>query len=342
MNKLNFRRLAMAAAMLIAVNINVNAQLGGLLNKAKEKAKQVVTGVAKDGVNSTIQQEIGDAQVDMARRQSVEKKLKELRQQRAANEKAAQDQAGQTGTLPLADEANGDVDVIFFSGKRMGTYHPKTNTFDIFKHYTTENRWVSYTFKIEKGGSVTYNNKEVGKINSDGTMTSGQTKGISLDNENFVYWNGKQVGAVSGLYEIYMGSNLVTYCYHPIDPKILAYMYFCQTATDATMKQHLDYVKTAALTPGSLHASNRAAALASIKRRFPNAIDVIITSNDWRVIRDNLGNIISRACDGYYIIKNGNGRRAISYCWRQKYMGGGRYGNLEESTANGFDPIDLD
>ena len=278
----------------------------------------------------------------MARQRDVEKKLKELRQQRAANERAAQDKAGQSGKLPIADESKGDVDIFFNSGERMGIYHPKTNTFDIFKRYTVTNEWLIYTFKIERDGKVTYNNSEVGKINSDGTMNSGQTKGISLDNQNFVYWNGKQVGAVSDFCEIYLFSNIMAYYYHPIDPKIAAFMYFCQTATDASLKERVANNTKALIRPGSLNAANHDAALASIKRRFPNALDVVITSNDWRIIRDNLGNIISRACDGYYIIKNGNGRRAISYCWRQKYMGGGQYGKLEESAANGFAPIDLD
>ena len=317
---------------------SANAQLGGLVKKAKNTA----SGVIKDGAQSTVQQEIGNAQVDMARSKDVEKKLKDLRKERAATEKAAQDEAGQTGNLPIADEANGDVDIFFFSGKRLGIYHSKTNTFDIFKRYTAENKWLTYTFKIEKDGKVTYNNSEVGKINSDGTMFSGQTSGISLDNQNFVYWKGTRVGSISAFCEIYYFSTLMAYYYHPIDPKIAAFMYFCQTETDSSIKEQINNVKNAALNPGSLNAEYHDAALASIKRRFPNVQDVVITSNEWRIIRDNLGNIISRACDGWYIIPNGNDRRAISYCWKQSYMGGGQYDKLVESAANGFDPIDLE
>lgn len=320
------------------VNASANAQLGGLIDKAKKTAKSVV----QNGVNNTVQQEVGNAQVDMVRSKDVEKKLKEMRKERAMTEKAAQDEAGQTGNLPIADEAKGDVDFFYFSGQRMGIYHPSTNSFDLFKLNTSNNKWITYTFKIEKDGKVTYDNYEVGKINSDGTMYSGQTKGISLDNQNFIYWNATRVGSISAFCEIYNFSTIMAYYYHPIDPKIAAFMYFCQTATDSSLKERLNNVKNAALTPGSLNAEYHDAALASIKRRFPNVLDVVITSNEWRIIRDNLGNIISRACDGWYIIPNGNGRRAISYCWKQSYLGGGQYDKLVESAANGFDPIDLD
>lgn len=310
--------------------VSANAQLGGLVDKAKNTAKDKV------------QQQVGDAQVDMARSKDVEKKLKERRKERAATEKAAQDEAGQTGNLPIADEAKGDVDFFYYSGKRLGIYHPSTNTFDLFKHHTSTNKWITYTFKIEKDGTVTYDNSKVGNINSDGTMYSGQTKGISLDNQNFVYWNDTRVGSISAFCEIYCFSALMAYYYHPIDPKIATFMYFCQTASDASIQEQINIVKNATLKPGSLNAEYHDAALASIKRRFPNVQDVVITSNEWRIIRDNLGNIISRACDGWYIIPNGNGRRAISYCWKQSYLGGGQYDKLVESAANGFDPIDLE
>lgn len=338
MNKQNIQRLAMAIALLLAVNMNADAQLGGLLNKAKEVAKGVVQG----DVQGAVQQQIANTQANMVRQQDVDKKMKELRKERAANEKATQDKTGQTGNLPLADESKGDVDFFFADGKRMGIYHPKTKAFDIFKRDVSANRWVTYTFNIGDNGMVTYNGSEVGIINSDGTMKSGQTKGISLDSQSFVYWNGKQVGSVSDFREIYLFSNVMAYYYLPLDPKIATFMFYCQTLTDASIKELLDNQTAAVLRPGSLHAQHHDAALTSIKRRIPQAQDVVITSNDWRIIRDNLGNIISRACDGWYIIKNGTGRRAISYCWRQQYMGGGQYGNLEASAANGFDPIDLE
>ena len=128
----------------------------------------------------------------------------------------------------------------------------------------------------------------------------------------------------------------------PIDPKIAAFMFFCQHLTDSSIKEMIETHKAALPRAGTLNATYHDQALASIKRRVSDVQDVVITSNEWRIVRDNLGNIISRACDGWYIIKYGNGRRAISYCWRQKYMGGGKYDTLQASTRNGFDPIELE
>lgn len=336
--RLTIVRVLMVIILAFGAGASANAQLGGLVKKAQKAAKSVVN----DGPKDAVQQQVVDQQVDMARQKDIDKKLQELRASRAADEKAAQDKAGQTGILPQADVANGDVDFFYFDGRRMGIYHPKTNSFDLFKRDASANRWLTYTFDFNKNGKVTYKNQEVGVINSDGTMKSGQTNGISLDDQNFVYWNGKCVGSVSAFCEIYLFSNVMAYYYKPIDPKIAAFMLFCQTFTDSSIKEHIANNTSNKLKPGSLNDEYHDAALASIKRRFPNVLDVVITSNEWRIIRDNLGNIISRACDGWYIIPNGNGRRAISYCWKQSYMGGGQYDKLVESTANGFDPIDLD
>ena len=319
MKTIGIKRLAMATALLLAVNMIANAQSGEVW-----------------------QQQAANAQVDLARQRDVEKKLAELRQERAANEKAAQDQAGQTGNLPLADVKNGDVEFFYFDGRRMGIYHTKTKAFDLFKRDASSKKWLTYTFDINNNGVVSYKGSEVGVINSDGTMKSGQTTGISLDGQNFVYWNGKRVGSVSATCEVYLFSNIMAYYYSPIDPKIAAFFLFCETFTDSSIKEHLANNTSAKIKPGSLNAQYHAAALASIQKRIQGVQDVVITSNDWRIIRDNLGNIISRACDGWYFIKNGTGRRAISYCWKQSYLGGGRYGSLEASAANGFDPIDLE
>jgi hypothetical protein len=321
MKIVNIKRLAMATAMLLAVNMNANAQ---------------------DELKNTVQQQAANVQVDMARQQDVEKKLAKLQRERAANEKTAQDQAGQTGNLPLADVKNGDVEFFYFDGRRMGIYHTKTKAFDLFKRDASSNKWLIYTFDINNSGVVSYKGNEVGIINSDGSMKSGQTKGIFLDGQNFVYWNGKRVGSVSATCEIYLFSNIMAYYYSPIDPKIAAFFVFCETFTDTSIKEHIANNTAAKIKPGSLNAQYHSAALASIQKRIQGVQDVVITSNEWRIIRDDLGNIISRACDGWYFIKNGTGRRAISYCWKQSYLGGGNYDSLEASAANGFDPIDLE
>ena len=320
---------------------SANAQLGGLVKKAKKAA----TGVIKDGAQSTVQQEIGNAQVDMVRQNEVRKKQEEFRKARAANEKAAQDNCGQTGALPMADMAKGDVDFYYDNGKRMGIYHTKTKVWEKFVRdkKVDPNKWYSIHFTIKDDGTVVFDDgSKVGEFSSDGTVSSGFTKGIKVGKDNFVFWNGKEIGNINELGDIHLGNTLVGYYYGTIDPKIAAYIIFCVNLNEQIITDELARQTQSKIMPGSLNDEYHDAALASIKRRFPNVQDVVITSNEWRIIRDNLGNIISRACDGWYIIPNGNGRRAISYCWKQSYLGGGQYDKLVESAANGFDPIDLD
>lgn len=323
------------------VNATANAQLGGLIDKAKKTAKSVV----QNGVNNTVQQEVGNAQVDIARQKDIRKKQEEYRKARAANEKAAQDKCGQTGTLPMADMTKGDVDFYYDNGMRMGIYHTKTKVWEKFVRdkKVDPNKWYSMNFTFKDDGTVVIDDgTKVGEFSSDGTVNSGVTKGIKVDKDNFVYMNGKQIGSISELGDIYLGNAFVGYYYGSIDPKIAAYMIYCVNLNGKFITEELARQTQSKIMPGSLNDEYHDAALASIKRRLPNVQDVVITSNEWRIIRDNLGNIISRACDGWYIIPNGNGRRAISYCWKQSYLGGGQYDKLVESAANGFDPIDLD
>ena len=323
------------------VNATANAQLGGLIDKAKKTAKSVV----QNGVNNTMQKEVGNAQVDMARQKDIKKKQEEYRKARAANEKAAQDKCGQTGTLPMADMTKGDVDFYYDNGMRMGIYHTKTKVWEKFVRdkKVDPNKWYSMNFTFKDDGTVVIDDgTKVGEFSSDGTVNSGVTKGIKVDKDNFVYMNGKQIGSISELGDIYLGNAFVGYYYGSIDPKIAAYMIYCVNLNGKFITEELARQAQSKIMPGSLNDQYHDAALTSIKRKIPNVQDVVITSNEWRIIRDSLGNIISRACDGWYIIPNGNGRRAISYCWKQSYLGGGNYDSLVPSTANGFDPIDLD
>jgi hypothetical protein len=324
MKIINIKRLAMATAMLLAVNMNANAQ---------------------DGLKNTVQQQTAKAQVDLARQRDIERIQSERRQARAAQEKAKQDACGQTGTLPQANLKNGDVDFFYDNGKRMGIYHSKTKIWEKFlcDKSVTPNKWFSRNHIFKDDNTVEYEDgTKVGIFNSDGTITSGFTRGISLDKDNFVFWNGKKIGSVSELGEYYLGNTFIGYSYGYIEPKIAAYIMFCTYLTEDLITNELARQTSEKIKPGSLNAQYHSAALASIQKRIQGVQDVVITSNDWRIIRDDLGNIISRACDGWYFIKNGTGRRAISYCWKQSYLGGGKYDSLEASAANGFDPIDLE
>ena len=78
---------------------------------------------------------------------------------------------------------------------------------------------------------------------------------------------------------------------------------------------------------GSLHASLKAKALAVAKAQNANVTDVIITSDNWDVKMKGL--VIShRSVYGYYLVKDANGTLALPRAWTQSYMGNGKYGDL--------------
>lgn len=74
---------------------------------------------------------------------------------------------------------------------------------------------------------------------------------------------------------------------------------------------------------GKLNASLKAKALAEAKREDPDVIDVVITSNSWKV-----DPLTRRSVSGYVIKKDKHGKRAFGRSWCQDYMGGGKYGSL--------------
>ena len=324
----------MVIILAFGASASANAQLGGLVNKAKKAAENVV------------QKKVQETQVDMVRQQDAAKKMNELRKERAPKEKAKQDELGQTGKLPAANLADGDVDFYLNSGQRFGIYHTKTKILERFlRDPNDNNKWISFRFNVNDDGTiVTEKGVTTGIINRDGSMRSNKTDDVSIDNDSFIYWKGTRVGSVNPAGEIRAFGDVIAYYYSdkPVDPKIATYLGYCDYLDNKTIGDYLKIRKQAILTPGSLNDEYHDAALASIKRRFSNVQDVVITSNEWRIVRDDLGNIISRVCDGWYIIPNGTGRRAISYCWKQNYMGGGQYDKLVEAAANGFDPIDLE
>ena len=334
-------KVLMVMALAFGVSATANAQLGGLVNKAKKAAKNIV----QSGPQGAVQQQIAEEQTEMVRKDVINKRRDEIRKGRAATEKAAQDKCGQTGALPMADLKNGDVDFYFDNGMRMGIYHTKTKKWDKFVRdkKVDPNKWYPLVFTFKDDGSVVFDDGvKFGEFSADGTINSNFTKDITVGSDNYVFMKGKQIGHINELGEIYLGNTLAGYYYGSIDPKVAAFLIFCGNINEKVINDELARQTQAKIRPGEMNAEFHDAALTSIKRRYPNVLDVVITSNEWRIVRDNLGNILSRAIDGWYIIPNGNGRRAISYCWKQNYLGGGQYDKLVESTANGFDPIDLE
>ena len=79
---------------------------------------------------------------------------------------------------------------------------------------------------------------------------------------------------------------------------------------------------------GAMHAKFKAEALAIAKADDPNVIDVIITSNDWDVKMNGLVPE-RRNIYGYYITQDKLGKICKDRMWTQKYQGDGKYGKLK-------------
>ncbi|MBR0459218.1 MAG: hypothetical protein IJJ26_08265 [Victivallales bacterium] len=91
-----------------------------------------------------------------------------------------------------------------------------------------------------------------------------------------------------------------------------------------------------AFPKGSMHDSLAKDALACSKGKYPNAVDVIINSNDWGIERNSLGFILRRVCVGWIIDKDDLGKRTIPAKWAQPNQGGNTYGKLELYTFGGY------
>ena len=79
---------------------------------------------------------------------------------------------------------------------------------------------------------------------------------------------------------------------------------------------------------GSMHAKFKAEALAIAKADDPNVLDVIITSNDWDVV---MKGIVPerRNIYGYIVTKDELGKKCSERVWTQKYQGNNNYGKLK-------------
>lgn len=79
---------------------------------------------------------------------------------------------------------------------------------------------------------------------------------------------------------------------------------------------------------GALHDALAKQALACALRPCPNAVAVVIGDSEWSIQRNRIGVILRRVCNGWIIVKDDIGRRAIPAKWAQPNQGGSSYGNL--------------
>ena len=86
---------------------------------------------------------------------------------------------------------------------------------------------------------------------------------------------------------------------------------------------------------GAMHDALAKEALKCAKGAFPNAVDVIINSNDWAMNRNQWGVIISRICSGWMVVEDDIGKKVIPARWFQENQGGDKYSILQLGTYGG-------
>lgn len=89
---------------------------------------------------------------------------------------------------------------------------------------------------------------------------------------------------------------------------------------------------------GSMQASLKAQALQVAKAADKDVVDVIITSNSWDVKMKGLVPLL-RNVYGYYLVKDEHGIMAVSRAWTQDYQGGGKYGKMRAGGVGTTSPF---
>ena len=212
--------IKMSLLTLLMSNISsvANAQLGGLLNKAKKVATGVIEGKSTGQIANDM---AADARQDSYTREQIQKRKAE----RAEKEKKAQDEMGQTGVLPEAKR--GDVNFYYTSGSRMGIWHTSTKTWEKFGKDASGN-WSSVTYTFKSDGQVVYQDGVLkGIIQKDGSMRSVNTEDIRVYDEGYVSWKGEQVGYINQYGDIWFMDDIMAYSEEPVDKSVACYIFYC-------------------------------------------------------------------------------------------------------------------
>lgn len=347
MKKMNLLKLAAAIALLFAVNMNANAQFGNLLNKAKkavkEKAEKVVEGTSTTTSSLTSPSSVRNAVATAAApgelpwtmtRDGQSKVMQFLdNMESLSTEEVAQlrDQMIKRYVYnEVAKSSDSYQENQYFANfiqnisNQMGLYNPYkvkivNGRFDFDANGKVElntfgpSAYVQVTDKGEacfisaSSHDRTYLNDErlekakanLKRVENYRTFFAAAGKGLSKDMEE-TFENGYN--------------------------RATMYVTFLGDAIKGNSPANIE--RRAMPKAGSLNGQLHAAALAIAKKRMNNVVDVVITRDAWDVKRNALGAILHRVAYGYYIVKDEQGRKAVSHSWAQDYEGGGKYGAL--------------
>ena len=364
------KTLLVAAITMAAMSVpgTANAQLGGLVNKAKKKAEQVADK-KKEDVKKEAKKAKEDAKMQALETQrpplpwpmsenpqyegkSVEDFLKSIADVPDEEVKALREQLdARFKHNHVLDKINSgpDYDVKLWESiqkenERYWQFYGKiSNVTTTMINSTKVTEDADGSVSVSTKGSLMTANKYRAK---------GSVQGITL-----VSRNGKYVFATLGGQGSYLSAadlegakkcakqmhlfQIFTKDIHLLWDEVgekysntQKYMYYNQNvyanAADQAIAQNSpENIEYKAMPKaGSMHAKFKAEALAIAKADDPKVIDVIITSSDWDVLMKGLVPE-RRNIYGYIVTQDELGKKCSERVWTQKYQGNGNYGKLK-------------
>lgn len=344
MKKENLTKVAVAVALLFAVNMEADAQFGNLLNKAKkavkEKAEKVMDGSSTSSITSSSSvkdvvtsvaapvdkpwtmsyesqskvpgylehmEDVSSEEVAMLRDQMIKRYLYNETAQPTGGDQENQLFAGFVNQISnnmgilnpykvkivngrFDFEARGKVELITFGPSAYVEVTDKGEAY--FTSASSHDRTYLNAERLEKAKA------NLKRAENYRTFFAAAGKGLSKDMEE----------------TFEEGYNRAT-----------MYVTYLSDAIKGNSPANIE--RRAMPKAGSLNSQLHAAALAIAKKRMQNVVDVVITRDQWDIKRNALGVILYRVAYGYYIVKDEQGRKAVSHSWAQDYQGG-KYGSL--------------
>ena len=358
------KTLLIAAITLAAMSVptTANAQLGGLVNKAKKKAEQVVDK-KKEDVKKEAKKAKDDAKMQALETQrpplpwpmsenpqyegkSVEDFLKSIADVPDEEVKALREQLdARFKHNHVLDKINSGPD---YDVKLMENIQKENERW--WKFYSALaliTRTALDGVYSDPDGTLHTENQSY-FLNGRGSgprgvrieRHDGKFKFCSLGHQA-IFLNEKEVAAATDAAKRSRKFQILTLAIHKMLDEVGEkydyddrYMYnyagmlakALEEALEGNKPENIEY--KAMPKAGAMHAKFKAEALAIAKAEEPGVIDVIITSNDWDVKMKGLVPE-KRNIYGYYITQDKNGKICKDRMWTQKYQGDGKYGKLK-------------
>lgn len=345
----NFCKIVLTVLMMVAVSTNADAQLGGLLNKAKKTVKdagKTATNTATQAASSTVYDlsnnnprpwtmDISD-NYDFSRKiQAYVQRLNEVPQDSVKALKQMMLNRYNRNKEIIEKYKDNQLQMDFKTQTQYDNLKKENDTFEDFFMLLGRNHATILTMDGEV--DIANNKASISQCQVSGALTtfflSGENPCFITMSGDKTYIEGDDLAEVrKNMVQLY---NIFLLC-DGIDnieaqtTKVKAYMCLDTIGRAVENNKPENLERRPMPKGGPLNASLSAKALAAAKERqsYANVTKAVITT-DWRVERNALGEIIRRKCDGYVFYNDKFGLRANGIQWAEDYVGGGKYGPIK-------------